>query len=121
MIMDKNLKGLKPEAVWKHFAEICNIPHPSHEEDAIRAYIVKWAEEKGPFCHFYGDMLAESFGRSPTVSGIDVLQYGTGKSIYSLPAHFPACRGLFRRRRPHGDRSGGAVGDPGIPDRLFVF
>ena len=47
MIMDKNLKGLKPEAVWKHFAEICNIPHPSHEEDAIRAYIVKWAEEKG--------------------------------------------------------------------------
>ena len=45
--MDKNLKGLKPAAVWKHFAEICNIPHPSHEEDAIRAYIVKWAEEKG--------------------------------------------------------------------------
>ena len=45
--MDKNLKGLKPELVWKHFAEICNIPHPSHEEDAIRAYIVKWAEELG--------------------------------------------------------------------------
>ena len=45
--MDKNLKALKPALVWKHFAEICNIPHPSHEEDAIRAYIVKWAEEKG--------------------------------------------------------------------------
>ena len=45
--MDTNLKGLKPASVWKHFAEICNIPHPSHEEDAIRAYIVKWAEEKG--------------------------------------------------------------------------
>ena len=45
--MDKNLKGLKPASVCKHFAEICNIPHPSHEEDAIRAYIVKWAEEKG--------------------------------------------------------------------------
>ena len=45
--MVKNLKGLKPASVWKHFAEICNIPHPSHEEDAIRAYIVKWAEEKG--------------------------------------------------------------------------
>ena len=45
--MDKNLKGLKPALVWKHFAEICNIPHPSHEEDAIRAYIVKWAEELG--------------------------------------------------------------------------
>ena len=45
--MDKNLKGLKPALVWKHFAEICNIPHPSHYEDAIRAYIVKWAEELG--------------------------------------------------------------------------
>ena len=45
--MDKNLKGLKPALVWKHFAEICNIPHPSHQEDAIRAYIVKWAEELG--------------------------------------------------------------------------
>ena len=45
--MDKNLKGLKPALVWKHFAEICNIPHPSHHEDAIRAYIVKWAEELG--------------------------------------------------------------------------
>ena len=45
--MDKNLKGLKPASVWKHFAEICNIPHPSHSEDAIRAYIVKWAEELG--------------------------------------------------------------------------
>ena len=47
MIMDKNLKGLKPALVWKHFAAICEIPHPSHEEDAIRAYIVKWAEELG--------------------------------------------------------------------------
>lgn len=45
--MDKNLKALKPALVWKHFAEICNIPHPSHSEDAIRAYIVKWAEELG--------------------------------------------------------------------------
>ena len=45
--MDKNLKGLKPALVWKHFAAICEIPHPSHEEDAIRAYIVKWAEELG--------------------------------------------------------------------------
>ena len=45
--MDKNLKGLKPALVWKHFAAICEVPHPSHEEDAIRAYIVKWAEELG--------------------------------------------------------------------------
>ena len=60
--MDKNLKGLKPELVWKHFAAICDIPHPSHEEDAIRAYIVKWAEELG---------LEELFGASNAVCAVE--------------------------------------------------
>lgn len=46
--MDKNLAGfynhyLKPALVWKHFAEICNIPHPSHSEDKIRQYLVDFA------------------------------------------------------------------------------
>ena len=45
--MDKNLKALKPALVWKHFAEICNIPHPSHSEDKIRQYLVDFAVEKG--------------------------------------------------------------------------
>ena len=41
--MDKNLKALNPALVWKHFAEICNIPHPSHSEDKIRQYLVDFA------------------------------------------------------------------------------
>ena len=41
--MDKNLTSLKPALVWKHFAEICNIPHPSHSEDKIRQYVVDFA------------------------------------------------------------------------------
>ena len=41
--MDKNLKSLNPALVWKHFAEICNIPHPSHSEDKIRQYLVDFA------------------------------------------------------------------------------
>lgn len=50
--MDNNLKAfyshyLKPALVWKHFAEICNIPHPSHSEDKIRQYLVDFAVEKG--------------------------------------------------------------------------
>ncbi len=45
--MDKNLAGLSPALVWKHFAEICNIPHPSHSEDKIRQYLVDFAVEKG--------------------------------------------------------------------------
>lgn len=41
--MDKNLTALNPALVWKHFAEICNIPHPSHSEDKIRQYLVDFA------------------------------------------------------------------------------
>ncbi len=42
--MDKDLKKLKPAGVWKHFAEICAIPHPSHHEEKIRQYIVDFAK-----------------------------------------------------------------------------
>lgn len=45
--MDKNLKSLKPELVWKHFAEICNIPHPSKSEERIRQYVVDFAVAHG--------------------------------------------------------------------------
>lgn len=45
--MDKNIKGLKPEIVWKHFAGICAIPHPSHHEEAIREYVINFAKEQG--------------------------------------------------------------------------
>ncbi|MBO5878886.1 MAG: aminoacyl-histidine dipeptidase [Alistipes sp.] len=44
--MDKNLAGLSPALVWKHFAQICNIPHPSGSEDKIRQYLVDFAVEK---------------------------------------------------------------------------
>ena len=45
--MDKNLATLNPQLVWKHFAEICNIPHPSHSEEKIRQYVVDFAEANG--------------------------------------------------------------------------
>ena len=45
--MDKNLAALKPALVWKHFAEICNIPHPSHSEEKIRQYLVDFAVAQG--------------------------------------------------------------------------
>ncbi len=41
--MDKNLKALNPALVWKHFAEIVNIPRPSHSEEKIRQYLVDFA------------------------------------------------------------------------------
>ena len=50
--MDNSLKNfyshyLKPALVWKHFAEICNIPHPSHSEEKIRQYLVDFAVAQG--------------------------------------------------------------------------
>ena len=45
--MDKNLAALKPALIWKHFAEICNIPHPSNSEDKIRQYLVDFAVAHG--------------------------------------------------------------------------
>ena len=54
--MDKNLTALKPALVWKHFAQIVNIPRPSGHEEAIRQYIIgfakaqglEWKEDEGP-------------------------------------------------------------------------
>ena len=45
--MNKNLAGLNPALVWKHFADICNIPHPSNSEDKIRQHLVDFAVTKG--------------------------------------------------------------------------
>ncbi len=38
--MDNNIKSLNPQAVWKHFAEICKIPHTSCNEEQIREYAI---------------------------------------------------------------------------------
>ncbi len=48
--MDKNLEQLKPHGLWKHFAAICAIPHPSYHEEAIREYVKNFAKEKGIEC-----------------------------------------------------------------------
>lgn len=45
--MDKNLTALKPALVWKHFAEIVNIPRPSYHEEKIRKYILDFARALG--------------------------------------------------------------------------
>ena len=45
--MDKNLAALKPALVWKHFAQIVNIPRPSGSEERIRQYLVDFAVAQG--------------------------------------------------------------------------
>ncbi len=45
--MDKNLKALQPALVWKHFAEMTQIPRPSSHEEKIRQYIIDFAKTEG--------------------------------------------------------------------------
>jgi dipeptidase D len=45
--MSNPIEGLKPEAVWKYFAEISKIPRGSKNEKQISAYVFKKAQELG--------------------------------------------------------------------------
>ena len=41
--MERVLKGLKPEAVWGYFEEICQVPRPSKKEEKIGAWLMDFA------------------------------------------------------------------------------
>ena len=41
------LKGLKPEALWGYFEEICRIPRPSRKEEKIGAWLMEFACQHG--------------------------------------------------------------------------
>ncbi len=48
--MSNSLSDLKPELVWKYFAEISKIPRGSKNEKKISAYIVETAKKLGSRC-----------------------------------------------------------------------
>lgn len=45
--MSKAIEGLKPELVWKYFAEISLIPRPSKHEEAMTHYVMATAKKLG--------------------------------------------------------------------------
>jgi len=45
--MSEAIKGLKPELVWKYFAEISKIPRPSKHEKQISDYILETTKKLG--------------------------------------------------------------------------
>jgi len=67
--MDKNLAALKPALVWKHFAQIVNIPRPSSHEEKIRAYVMKTAGELGLECR--EDSAHNVYVRKPATPGME--------------------------------------------------
>lgn len=67
--MDKNLIALKPALVWKHFAEIVRIPHPSSHEEQIRRYVLDFARSKGLECR--EDAAHNVYVRKPASAGME--------------------------------------------------
>ena len=41
------IDNLEPKAVWKHFGEICKLPHCSKHEEKIREYVLDFAKKHG--------------------------------------------------------------------------
>ena len=39
------IENLEPKSVWKHFDEICKIPHCSKHEEEIREYVLNFAKQ----------------------------------------------------------------------------
>jgi dipeptidase D len=45
--MQNAIEGLEPKLVWKYFAEVASIPHPSKHEERIAAYVMETAKKLG--------------------------------------------------------------------------
>ena len=67
--MNKDFSALAPALVWKHFAAICNIPHPSHHEEKIRQYVVDFAEAQG--LQYTVDEANNVYVRKPATAGME--------------------------------------------------
>ncbi|MDR1761532.1 MAG: cytosol nonspecific dipeptidase, partial [Bacteroidales bacterium] len=44
------LQNLNPQSVWKHFEDICFIPHPSKHERALCEHIIQFAQSHNLPC-----------------------------------------------------------------------
>lgn len=79
MISNPVLAGLKPEPVWRYFAEICRIPHGSKNEAAIVRYVLGVADKLG--LPAVADALGNVVIRKPASPGWE------GKASIALQGH----------------------------------
>lgn len=63
------IQSLTPKLLWKWFAQICAIPHPSYKEEQLAQFIVLWAKGKG----FYAerDEVGNILIRKPATTGME--------------------------------------------------
>lgn len=67
--MGNILSGLKPEAIWKHFEEICGIPHPSKHEQKMIEYVVNFAKTHN--LEYEVDEVGNVLIRKPATPGME--------------------------------------------------
>lgn len=67
--MGNILSGLKPEAIWKHFEEICEIPHPSKHEQKMIEYVVNFAKANN--LEYEVDEVGNVVIRKPATPGME--------------------------------------------------
>jgi dipeptidase D len=67
--MANELNGLKPQAIWKIFSEICKIPHPSKSEAAISEWVQNFA--KGLKLETIVDETGNVIIRKPATPGME--------------------------------------------------
>lgn len=65
----KEITELEPKALWRQFAKICSIPHPSKHEEKLGAYIVEFAESHG--LSFRRDEAGNIVIRKPATAGYE--------------------------------------------------
>ena len=72
------LSGCEPQVVWRHFGELAARPRPSGEEEAVRTYIVGWAEDHGLKCYRddIGNLIVKVPGRGRGVDAETVIIQG---------------------------------------------
>lgn len=66
------IQKLNPHLLWKWFDQICAIPHPSYQENALAEFILHWAKNKG----FYAerDEAGNLLIRKPATKGMESRQ-----------------------------------------------
>jgi len=73
------VENLKPKLLWKHFDEICKIPHCSKHEEKIREYVINFAKKHD--LEYKDDQIGNIVISKPATSGME------GKPTVILQGH----------------------------------
>lgn len=65
----KEITDLEPKALWKQFAKVCSIPHPSKHEEKIRQYVIDFAKAHG--LEYRQDTVGNVVVRKPAAKGYE--------------------------------------------------